>query len=347
MHSLQRVLTTLRHEEPDRVPLFLLFSCYGARELGVPIRDYFAHPEHVVEAQLRLARKYHNDCLYTFFHAALEVEAWGGTVIFSEDGPPNAGEPFIRHPEQIRSLQPPSVADAPGLRRVLEATRRLAERNRGQRPLIGVVIAPFSLPVMQLGFETYLQLMHEQPALLDQLLRLNEHFCTAWANAQLAAGATAICFFNPLASPTILAREQYLRLGHASTLRTLSQINGPTVFHFASGRCLPVLDDLATSGVLALGVSNDEDLAGLKRAAAGRVALFGNLNGIAMRRWSESEAEQQVKTALAAAAPGGGFILADNHGEIPMQVGEQTLLAIAEAVQRWGTYPLKWLPHEF
>lgn len=345
MHSLERVLTTLRHQEPDRVPLFLLFSLYGARELGLPIRDYFARPEYVVEAQLRMARKYHNDCFYTFFYAALEVEAWGGTVIFSEDGPPNAGAPCISHPEQIRSLQPPSVADAPGLRRVLEATRQLAVHNRGERPIIGVVMAPFSLPVMQLGFEAYLQLIYEQPALLEQLLRLNEHFCVAWANAQLAAGASAICFFNPLASPTIIAREQYLRLGHPSTLRTLSQINGPTVFHFASGRCLPVLDDIAASGTLALGVSAEEDLASLKRAAAGRIALFGNLNGIAMRRWSEAEAEQQVKTVLAAAAPGGGFILADNHGEIPFQVAEQTLLAIAEAVQRWGAYPLRWLPH--
>ncbi|HSO82907.1 MAG TPA: methylcobamide--CoM methyltransferase MtbA, partial [Thiocapsa sp.] len=41
-----------------------------------------------------------------------------------------------------------------------------------------------------------------------------------------------------------------------------------------------------------------------------------------------------------ASGHGGGFILSDNHGEIPYQVPEDTLLAISEAVHRWGTYPL-------
>ena len=34
--SMERVLTTLGHREPDRVPLFLLLSLHGARELGLP-----------------------------------------------------------------------------------------------------------------------------------------------------------------------------------------------------------------------------------------------------------------------------------------------------------------------
>ncbi len=48
MTSLQRVLTTLGHQEPDRVPLFLLLTMHGAKELGLSIRDYFAKAENVV-----------------------------------------------------------------------------------------------------------------------------------------------------------------------------------------------------------------------------------------------------------------------------------------------------------
>jgi uroporphyrinogen decarboxylase len=70
------------------------------------------------------------------------------------------------------------------------------------------------------------------------------------------------------------------------------------------------------------------------------MSLLGNLNGVEMRRWTPEQAEAQVKAAIAAAGHGGGFILSDNHGEIPYQVPEDTLLAISEAVHRWGTYPL-------
>ena len=78
----------------------------------------------------------------------------------------------------------------------------------------------------------------------------------------------------------------------------------------------------------------------MKRACAGRVTILGNLNGIEMARWSASEAENLVRDAIAVAGPGGGFILSDNHGEIPWQVSEDVLMAISEAVHRHGYYPL-------
>ncbi|PDW03822.1 uroporphyrinogen decarboxylase family protein [Candidatus Viridilinea mediisalina] len=346
MTSLQRIQTTLGHQEPDRVPLLLLFTIYGARELQVPIQEYCSRADYIVEGQYRLVEKFRSDCLFNFCYAATEIEAWGGSTIFREDGPPNAGPPIITDVAQIRSLQPPRIAEATGLQRVLEVTRGLAERNRGERLLIGVVIAPFSLPVLQLGFERYLNLMFEQPELLEQLLRVNEHFCIEWANAQIEAGAGAICFFNPLASTTMVAPDYYQRVGHPSTLRCLAQIKGATAIHLAAGRCMPIIDLLASTSASVLGVSAEEDLAVLKRLAAGRIALVGNLNGIEMRRWTPAEVEAQVKRAIAAAAPGGGFVLSDNHGEIPFQVPEEVLHNLADAVERWGTYPLEWLRDE-
>lgn len=341
--SLQRTRAALSLREPDRVPLFLLPTMHGARELGMSIKEYFAHGEHVAEGQLRMRRKYRNDCLYTFFYAAVEVEAWGGEAIFSDNGPPNSGQPCIARVEQIASLEPPDIATAPSLQRVLEATRQLRERAGGAVPIIGVVMGPFSLPVMQLGFEPYLRLMDEQPELFARLMRLNEAFCVAWANAQLAAGATAICYFDPMSSTSMVPRELALRTSLPVVRRTLARIAGPTLLHFASGRCLPLARELGDTGAVAVGVSVLEDLGALKAALGGRLCVAGNLNGIAMRRWSQAEAEAAVKAAIAAAGPGGGFILSDNHGEIPFQVPEETLLAISEAAHRWGTYPLSWI----
>ena len=168
---------------------------------------------------------------------------------------------------------------------------------------------------------------------------IRDRFTVAWANAQLAARATAICYFDPVSSSTNIPRELYLRTGQQVARRTLSRIQGPSATHMASGRCLPILGDIADTGTAAVGVSILEDLAQLKAVAAGRVTLLGNLNGVEMRRWTADDAELAVKRAIAAAGAGGGFILADNHGEIPFQVTDQTLLAIGEAVERWGRYP--------
>jgi uroporphyrinogen decarboxylase len=74
-----------------------------------------------------------------------------------------------------------------------------------------------------------------------------------------------------------------------------------------------------------------------------RLSLFGALNGVEMIHWSPAEAEAAVKACIAAAGVGGGFILADQHGEIPYYVPEETLHAIVEAARRWGRYPLAWV----
>ncbi len=343
MTSLQRVLTTLGHNEPDCVPLFLLVTMHGAKELGITLREYFSKAENVVEGQLRLRKKYNDDCVTSFFYGPIEVEAWGGEVIFIDDGPPNSGAPFIRKPQEINDLEPPRIAETACLRKGLRATEMLKDAVGDTAPIIGVVISPFSLPVMQMGFDKYFELMYEQPKLFARLMRVNEEFCVAWANAQLAAGATAICYFDPVSSPTITTREMYLKTGFEVAKRTLARINGPTATHMASGRCLPIVDDLVETGTQVVGVSAQEDLTNIKAACRGKLTVLGNLNGIEMRRWMPEQAEVAVKDAIAKAGPGGGFILSDNHGEIPWQVPDSVLFAISGAARKWGRYPLTWL----
>ena len=343
MTSMQRVLTAMAQQEPDRVPLFLLTTMHGAKELGLSIRDYFSSAEHVVEGQMRLLEKFRSDCLYPFYYASIELEAFGGETIFIDDGPPNAAAPIIRRSEEIDHLEAPMVEEAAGLVRVLETIRQLKARVGDTVPIIGVAISPFSLPIMQLGFEHYIQLIYEQPERFTRLMAVNQAFCVDWANAQLAAGATAITYFDPVSSTTTIPRDLYLKTGYSVAMETLRLINGPKATHLASGRGLELVDDIVATGAAAVGVSALEDLAEWKAAAGGRLTLLGNLNGVEMRRWTAAQAESEVKQAIAKAGRGGGFVLADNHGEIPWQVPDEVLLAIRDAVDRWGRYPLDWI----
>ncbi|HJV25833.1 MAG TPA: uroporphyrinogen decarboxylase family protein [Aromatoleum sp.] len=343
MNSMQRTLTALSQQEPDRVPLFLLTTLHGAKELGMSIEEYFSRAEHVIEGQLRLWRKYRADCLYGFYHASIEMEAWGGSTIYLPDGPPQNGRPVIVRREDIDALQVPDIAVATGLQRVLATLRGLKAAVSDTVPIIAVAISPFSLPVMQMGFDKYIELIYEDPARFEKLMDVNIAFSVAWANAQLAAGATAICYFDPLSSTTNLPAELYSKTGQRVAKRAIAQIKGPTATHMASGRCLPIIGDIAETGTAIVGVSTLENLADLKAATGKRVSLLGNLNTVEMRRWTPAQAELEVKRAIAAAGRGGGFLLGENHGEVPWQVPDEVLLAIGDAVERWGRYPLDWV----
>jgi len=339
---LKRVQTALSHQEPDRVPFFLLLTTHGARALGMGVKAYFQRPDLMARAQVAMQRRYGHDCLNGSAYASAELEAFGGETVFFEDGPPNGGPPVITSPAAIDRLVPPRIQDCPVLLRTLDFQARMREAAGPDVPIVGSVIAPFSLPILQMGFEPYLCLMVEDPARFRRLMAVNEEFCVAWANAQLQAGATAIGCADPMGSSTLVTLEQYLALDRELARRTLARIQGPVATHFASGRVLPHLDAVVETGTVAVGVSVLEDLARLKAAARGRLSLLGNLNGIEMVGWTAATAEARVKEALAKAGPGGGFILADNHGEIPWQVPEAVLDAVGDAVRRWGRYPLDW-----
>jgi uroporphyrinogen decarboxylase len=342
MTSLDRIRTVLTYREPDRVPFFLALTTHGAKELGLSLRDYYSSPRNVAEGQLRMWRKYQDDAVTNFFYAGVEHEAFGGEVLFFDDGSANAGAPVLRTASQIDDLVPPRIGDCPGLIAVLDTTTLLRGMVGDLVALLGMVVSPFSLPIMQLGFEDYLQLLHEQPAAVARLMAVNVEFCVRWANAQLDAGADAIGYFDPVSSPTIIPHDLFLRTGLPVARETIRRIAGPTGAFFGSGRSLPIVDDVAGIGAAMISAASEEDLAEVKAAAGGRLAVVGNLNAVQMRRWSGGEAEAEVKRAIARAGPGGGFILSDAHGEIPWQVSEQVLLDISAAVRRWGRYPLEW-----
>lgn len=343
MTSSERVFTTMGYKQPDRVPFFLLATMHGARELGLSIREYFSKSENVVEGQLRMQAKYRHDCLYNFFYAPLEIEAFGGEVIFYDDGPANSGRPLINDVSDIYKLEPPSIHNIECLTKVLKTTEELKANIKDEVPIIGVVMSPYSLPIMQMGFEKYIEIMFKDPKAFQVLMRINSVFCVNWANAQLAAGATAICYFDPVASSTITAKDFYEKTGFEIAKKTIASINGPTATHMASGRCLPTLNLISRTGTAAIGVSVDEDLPQLSEKCKDKLTVIGNLNGIEMRNWTPEIAENKVKEAIANAAPNYGFILSDNHGEIPWYVSEDILMAISEAVHKWGEYPLNWI----
>lgn len=341
MTPLQRVEAALAHREPDRVPLILPLVLQGAREMGVPIPDYFRRPGLMAEAQVRLRRRYGHDALVGAAYAAVDLEAFGGRAMFFEDGPPNAGPPTLKRPEDILRLEPPRVEDCPALARILDLQQRLALAGKGEVPVVGSLVAPFSLAVLQLGFERFMDLLQDGPELLARLLAVNEAFAGAWARAQFRAGATAVACADPMGSATVVTHAQYLAVGLPSLRRLIQGLPGPAVIHLASARALPTLADLAATGAVAVGVGPQEDLAVLKAAAGQRIALLGNLDGLAMRTWTPAQAEAQVAQAIAKAAAGGGFLLSDGHGEIPWQVPDAVLEAVAAAARRWGRYPLQ------
>ncbi|MEM0448712.1 MAG: uroporphyrinogen decarboxylase family protein [Methanomassiliicoccales archaeon] len=338
MSSLERTLTAMSFKEPDRVPIFLLFTMHGAKLLHIPLKRYLTSAESMAKAQLRLQEMFGHDCLYNLSYAAAEAEAFGGEVIFFNDGPPNVARPVLTKREDIDRLEPPEISQCISMQQTLKCTRYLKQSAEGEVAIVGVVMSPFSLPVMQMGFQAYLDLLLQDRDRFWSLMKVNKQFCIEWANLQLEAGANAIAYFDPMASTTIIPKWLYLETGQKVAKETLSSIKGPCVTHMGSGRCSGLVQEIAETGSVGLGVSALEDLAQLKQECYGRMTVIGNLNGIEMVRWTRKMTEERVRQAISSASAGGGFILSDNHGELPFQVPWAVIKWVMDAALRYGNY---------
>ena len=336
--SRERVLTALSYREPDRVPLLLALTYYGAKELQMSIKEYFSSSKNIIYAQKKMREKYKHDFYYAFYYASLEIEAFGGESIFYDDGPPNAGEPIIKNLSDIDNLDVPNVEKSDALRKVFETQCALKGLDA---PVIGVIISPFSLPIMQMGFDKYIELIYFQRDYFWKLMKKNMEFSAVWANLQLRSGADAIVYFDPLLSTEMISKDILQETGFLIAKKMFNKIKGPIIIHMASAKVIDSINKIIDSKVVAVSFSHSDDIKRLKEKFKGKVSFVGNLDGISMRKWTYQDVEKNVKELIINGASGGGLVISDSHGEIPWYVSEEVLYSISEVVQKYGTYPIK------
>lgn len=343
MSSMERVLATLQYEKTDRLPFFLLMTYHGAKELGLSQKAYFSDSENVAQGQLILREKYQQDCLNPFYYAAAEVEAFGSKTLFFDDSPPNAGAPIIRTEADILKLRPPVIEESPSLVKALK-TISLLKHEVGERvPILGAVISPFSLPIMQMGFDRYIELIYERPDLFWKLMRVNENFAIEWGKAQIRAGVSAINFVDPCASSGIFPLKYYKTYGLDLAKRVMAALPVPKSYALGSAKVLESMPLINETGASLAAVGYGESIAQVKAAAEKKMAVFGNFNAMAMSGFSEKQVEDEIKHIIRQGYKDGGFIICDGAGEIPIQVSEKVLKGISEAVLTWGVAPEKWV----
>ncbi|MGB8644313.1 MAG: uroporphyrinogen decarboxylase family protein [Anaerolineae bacterium] len=339
MTCYERVMTTFQHRRPDCVPVFPTLLMQGAAELGLGLKDYLGKGENLAEGQLRLHRKFGYDCVLGVPHFVQDITAFGAGLMYFESGPPSAGEMMIRRYEDVDRMRAPDPMSAPLLRETLQAIRLLAQAVKGRVPILGGCIAPFSLPSMLMGTEMWMDLLLLEndscrKQVMGSLIKITTEFCVAWANAQLAAGADAIVLADGMASAAVINRRQFIELALPTIRATVPRIQGP-VIHEGVGHLHPLLDLLADTGIVGAILAYRDDLAECKRLVGNKICLIGNLNNIEMRRWTPEEMTQKAQAALAAGAPGGGYILAAQGPEIPLGVRDAVIHNLVNAGHAW------------
>jgi len=242
---------------------------------------------------------------------------WGDHVPFLDDYIiPRARKFLVTKSEDLEALRflliPPSVEEIAAFK--VESAPAQAQARHYDLLVAGGWGVGADLIGWLCGLENMIYLSYDQPDFFRELLEVIAAWNRQRMEVVLAAGIDLyikrawyenLDFFTPaswrkyifpiLRSEVDLAHERGSRFGYLIT-----------------ASCMPLLEMIAEAGVdVLVGVDPMRwDLETVKRRVAGKVCLWGGVNGhLTVEQGTASEVRAEVERAMQILAPGGGFIL--------------------------------------
>lgn len=314
MTPLERVLTAVKHETPDRVPIFILMSTIGAKMSGLAYKDYYTSGENIAQMQIKLQQELGYDCLLGLSYIAQEVEPFGTETMFFNDGDPNIGRPvFLDNPAKFIEVEVPDPYNDPSLKESLELMKKLAEFGKGKIPIIGVSSGAFSFPSLLCGTKKWFDLLLLEPEKSKEIIKKSEEFVIRLANAKIESGADVTVLVDGLATAAAIPPEIFNEFVKPSLTRIVKEIKGPVVFGNAGGEVEPLMDLISETGVLGTFLCSNDDLESIKAKHGEKLLLLGNINNIEIIDWPDSVIDSVVKKCIEDGANNGGYVLMNQH----------------------------------
>lgn len=341
----QRLRKALLNEgEPDRVPFIELgvHPVHKATMLGRPCTQ--------VADEIEFARL----AGYDFIKLQPAIDMNPGKVMpagGAQIGKLQAGGPDRRWADEhsgvimnwadLERFEWPRAEDV-SYARLEEACRTLPD----EIGLVGQYGDIYTLVWESMGFETFAATLYEDPDLVAALFeKVGSIVTNLYENMATMDRIGAMWFSDDLAytGGLMIAPEffrEYLfpwvkRMGDLCRQRNI-----PFLYH-SDGVLWEVMDDLLACGVTALHPIEPKsmDVAEVKRRSGGKLCVLGSIEVDLLARGTTAQIEAMVEDHLRRAAPGGGFAIGSSNS-VPEYARYENYIALLEAADRMGTYPI-------
>jgi uroporphyrinogen decarboxylase len=326
MKRQERFLAALRHEQPDRVPLFdflfqqpLFEALIGRRPEGYNGRDAVACALALDHDGVWLPFGGFSGYQPETLAPNVYRDEWGTTYQKGEASWPIDAP--IDYPIQVRAdlkgYRPPDPS-LPGRAAEIVAAR---EMEHDDIALLGGVQGPLTTLWLLMGYEAISYALYDDPTLIDELCALSNVFFKEAARRSVEAGCVGIWVSEDLGDST----RGFFRLDHyrrhllppfVELVEYIAGLGVPSLLH-SCGQIGAYLDDLAQTKIAAihpLQRTAGMDLGTVKARYGDRFCIIGNIDSSRTLPYgTPAEVAAEVRAAIDVAAPGGGYILGSDH----------------------------------
>jgi len=248
----------------------------------------------------------------------------------------------------------PDMDDPYRVAHVAEQAARLAAENQYAIMATPWLLFPFERAIGMQGMDKFLYNMAAEPEFAEALLAKNLELCKTLMGHFLKALGDNVDMIkigddlgtqeSLMISPRMYRRM--LKPVHAELIRFIKENTKAKVFFHTDGDVFDLIDDFVEIGVdilnpIQTSAGKMANLEALKSRYGKNLVLCGAIDTQRVLPFGTPDAvRQEVRRVINTLGPGGGYMVASVH-TIMNEVPAENIVAMVDAVEEFGHYPLK------
>ncbi len=282
MTSKERIISALKGEQSDRVPVMLHNFMMAAREFGVSMKQFREDPVAMAESMVRSVEKYEFDGILVDMDTVTLAGALGVTVDFPDNEPARCHQGLLTDLRDWRNLPEVDIENYQYVMNWLEAVR-LVKRYVGDDIYVrgNCDQAPFSLAGMVRGSADWMTDLYtaeeeDKTGLLEYCTEATTQFIRLMAQT----GCDMLSNGDSPAGPDLIPPDLYKTYAFPYEKRIVEESHAaglPYTLHICGNTEL-ILNDMIETGADALELDYKTDIRKIAEVFRDRITLIGNID---------------------------------------------------------------------
>lgn len=211
MNSMERVLASLSHREPDRVPVYPILSGVTRKLVNATYPQWSTDAEICAKALLTAAETYEQDCIVTLVDLSVECDAWGQKLVFPENeaAHPDYSDCVVKQIEEYSNIRKVDFRSSSRMMFHVDVCKRLMDAVGKEKPVVAFVFGPLGvLSMLRNQQDLYMDLYDDPDAVKRAARQINETL-KDYVNALIDTGVPAVMFDTLFASGSVMSKAMW------------------------------------------------------------------------------------------------------------------------------------------
>ena len=345
MTKMERVLASLNHQEPDRVPVYPILAGVTRKLVNASYYDWSTNADIFAESQIKAADEYDLDCIVTLLDLSLECTAWGQELVYPEADAahPDYDNLVIQDVEDYAKIKKVDYRTCDRMMMHIEACKKIVAAKGGELPIVAFVFGPLgTLSMLRNQEEMYMDLYDDPDAVKDAAREVAATL-KEYVEAICDTGVNGIMWDTLFASGSIMSKEMWNEF-EAPLMRELSQVVRDkgclNMIHNCGGKIYfdAQIDAIQPAAISFLYPPDDcKDFVECKEKYGDKTTLIGCVPPSAVVLGSDEDGDKACKENIDLMAKGGGFMLATGC-EYPSDAPFDRAVRMVNIAKTYGVY---------